>query len=260
MQKIKCFVLLFLCLFFSHLIAQTSNKNFFYSQIKGNTTIVTQKAITRIAPSIGAAVDDSLAFGTPMQVLMIVPYSESLNGLEIPWVKCIYKKGEFNKVTFVMANQLALKHVESNNTSALVYFKSHTNDSLLFEIKIINQDKKIDYQHTLSLPKTDKIDSFKIELINPSGLKNVCNIFRINAHTSTLENCYNFIECSQSSELLCLEKSSKNKVLGTIEGKNWNFPSNSKLKKNQIMMISYSNNPNNSFPSKIYKFRNCGLQ
>ena len=240
---------------------QASGKNFFYNAIKGNSIIVLPKVITHIAPSVGAAIDDSLEFGTPINILMLVPYSESINGIEVPWAKCIYKKGEFNKVTFILANQLALSRVHSNNTLACISFKTATTDSIFFETTIINNAKKIKLHQTFGFEKQSSTDSFKIELISPNGLKKVSNIFGVHIFNNNKKHSYHYVECEYSNQLTTLEKVEITLNASPVSGKIWEFPCSKKVKKNRLLLQDFSTNESkNSAVSKVFHFKNCSLK
>jgi hypothetical protein len=240
---------------------QTSGKNFFYNAIKGNSIIVLPKVITHIAPSVGAAIDDSLDFGTPIKVLMLVPYSESINGIEVPWAKCIYKKGEFNKVTFILSNQLALSTANINNTLVCVSFKTATKDSIFFETNIINNAKTIKLLQTFGFEKQSSTDSFKIELINTHGLKKVSNIFGVHIFNTNLKHSYHYIECENSNQLTTLEKVEVTLNTSPFSGKIWEFPSSKKVKKNRLLLQDFSTNESKNTPvSKVFHFKNCSLK
>jgi hypothetical protein len=255
-------ILLLVCCYCTLLQAQQSSfKNFFYSNIKGNTIVAAPKVITHIAPSVGAAIDDSLLYGTPVKVLMLVPYSESINGIEVPWAKCIYKKGEFNKVTFILANELALATANSNQTEGTISFSNANSDSIFFSIQLRNKNNNFQYLKNIGFEKQLILDSFNVQLISPFKLQNVANIFNFQIFSNEVKHSLHFIECSTNNEILGLEKVSINYDRKALNGKVWEFPSTKKIKKNNIQLVTYT--PNEAIcniPTKLYKIKNCSLQ
>lgn len=262
MKKVSSVLLLVCCVATISLQAQqTSNKSFFYTAIKGNTIVAVNKVITHIAPSVGAAIDDSLTFGTPVQVLMLVPYSESTNGIEVPWAKCIYKKGEFNKVTFILASNLALHHANSNGTSSCIGFQYSTTDSIFFQIKLNNSIKNINYTQTVGFEKQHLADSFRVQLISPTGLQKLNNIFGIHIYLNKIKHSYHFLECETNNYIFALEKVYLRIDTKELMGKVWEFPSAKKVKKNSIALYDYTSSAIRiKIPTIVYKLQNCTLK
>ena len=80
----------------------------FFNNMRGERKLFADTVITRVAPSIGAAFDDTLLQGTSITILMQVPYSEVRNNVASPWLKVMYKKGKYNKVGFISAIDVAI--------------------------------------------------------------------------------------------------------------------------------------------------------
>lgn len=261
MKKFKLRVLFFCCCFSIVSNAQSQEgKNFFYSTVKGNSFIAVEKVITHIAPSIGAAIDDSLTFGTPINILLLVPFSESLHGIEVPWAKCIYKKGEFNKVTFILASDLALASSKNTHSLSMLSFNYGDADSLYFSIKINNASNSINYNKKIGFARNTSIDSLKVQLINPYKLSTVAQIFDFQIFSKESKHSFNFIECNLNNNVLALEKASLNLANGKQTGNIWEFPSTRRLKKNCIGLVSYPTSSLKNATIKIYKLKNCSLQ
>lgn len=145
----------FLFLFTSFCFAQQS-KNFFYTYAKGDKYVTVPQIVLQIAPSLGAAYGDTLSFGTPVNVLHTVPYSEVIDGYEIPWLKISYKKGEFTKVSFVLASKLSLASIKVENE---VYFLGWEGRSFQ---KIDNLDSLITlYQNKFFFSSGNKSNFFE---------------------------------------------------------------------------------------------------
>ncbi len=204
------------CLFTFYLSAQESYP--FFNNMKGERKIIADTVITRVAPSTGAALDDTLYFGNTVEILMAVPYTEVRNNMVSPWLKVVYQKGKFKKVGFVSAIDVALNNKLVYKNYEFVWGVIANNKKDIF----INNElvNKNNYQCKLVAMQNGKrvavsefgidgsfiIDSVYAELFSSIKLKNtLCfiKIFttnRINNLSNELVN--NIIFCKEKKLIL----------------------------------------------------------
>jgi hypothetical protein len=168
------------CLFTIYLSAQTSYP--FFNNMKGERKIVTDTVITRVAPSTGAAFDDTLYFGNTVEILMSVPYTEVRNNMVSPWLKVVYQKGKFKKIGFVSAIDVALNSkivcknyefiwgvVANNKKDSFINNELVTKNNYECKLVVSKEVKKI-AETKFNLSQEQGIDSFVVRVLTHSKL------------------------------------------------------------------------------------------
>ncbi|MFY7963966.1 MAG: hypothetical protein ACOVO1_03635 [Chitinophagaceae bacterium] len=207
------FSLLFLLFSFS-LFSQTKPENFaFFQNLNGERKVFADTAIIRIAPSSGAAVNDTLFLGDDINVLMQVPYSEVKNNVAFPWLKITYKKGVFVKVGFISAIDIAINDKASMKENEFVWGISSAirkdtlmNNETVFvnhylgKVKVkTNKNKWINA--SLEIPSAMMVDtvvSSVFKRIKLSSSKGVIQIDVTSTKNKALVYQYNFIYCNKN--------------------------------------------------------------
>jgi hypothetical protein len=204
-------LLITFCFLFFTFCLSAQNKYPFFSNTKGDRKTIADTVIIRIAPSTTAAFDDTLYFGTPVEVLMTVPYTETRDNMISPWLKVIYKKGRFKKIGFVSAIDVSLNEsimyknyefiwgVVANNKKDSV-----VNDELIiknnYECKLwaIQSGKKV-AETNFEIDNKYNVDSNTIKIIEKIKLsKTLCaiEIQNISLKDTTKElYCRTFVFC-----------------------------------------------------------------
>ena len=157
--------------------------------MKGERKLFADTVISRVAPSTGAAFDDTLLQGTSIIILMQVPYSEVRNNVASPWLKVMYKKGKYNKVGFISAIDVAINEkIKSKNIEFIwgVVANSRKDSLINGEIKSFNiyqcklialQENKKVTENYFKIDDFFNVDSIAIQVIEKIKLKNaVCAI------------------------------------------------------------------------------------
>lgn len=167
----------FLCFCVS---AQT--KYSIFKDIKGVKKVVADTVITRVAPSTGAAFDDTLYIGNTVEVLMEVPYTEVRNNIVSPWLKVMYKKGKYNKIGFISAIDLALNTKLSyknfdffwgvtGNNKKDSFINNELATSNNYQCKLaVMKDGNLVTDYRFMLTHEQGVDSFSLALLKTSRL------------------------------------------------------------------------------------------
>ena len=179
----KNIVFIFCFLFFTYTLFSQVNYPFF-KNMKGERKLLADTVITRVAPSTGAAFDDTLLQGTLITILMQVPYSEVRNNVASPWLKVMYKKGKYNKVSFISAIDVAINEKIKNKNIEFIWgvVANSRKDSLVNgEIKSFNiyqcklvalQENKKVAENYFKIDDFFNVDSIAIQVIEKIKLKN----------------------------------------------------------------------------------------
>jgi hypothetical protein len=119
-------ILVVICVCFSIFSnAQSQKLNCpFFENINNTKYVFNDTAVTYISPSVGAAIDDTLYCCDPISILMVVPspYRYSTQGLTVPWYKIMFKKGAYNKVTFIPSTSVSITSTMYNNNLYVLGF------------------------------------------------------------------------------------------------------------------------------------------
>lgn len=217
--------------------------------------MVVPDLVLQIAPSLGAATGDTLAFGTPVNVLLQVPYSEVIDGYEMPWLKISYTKGEFAKVGFVLAHKLSLVSVRVENSLVILGYEGNN----VF-LQNLNDSS---FKRRLSELKNFKtIDSFSINYFNNIKLKGILGNIKLffKGEENNKTAVYNFLVC-KNNQIIPLAPT-------TLHSDTFNltydyiFPdADKKLKKNMFKIIAFdfiAGTSTNKF--WYYKVENCSFK
>lgn len=176
----KPFIAFGFCLFSFCLFSQTSFT--FFKELKGTKRILNDTVITRVAPSTGAALEDTLYAGNLVEVLMEVPYTEVRNNINAPWLKVIYQKGKFKKIGFVSAIDIAvnqkLQHknfeflwgvVANNKKDSFVNNELNTRNDYVCKLVVLKDGNKLT-DTKFNLTHEQGIDSVVVRLLASSKL------------------------------------------------------------------------------------------
>ncbi len=179
-------------LFAFYLSAQTPKNNFpFFHNMKGERKVVADTAILRVAPSTGAAITDTIFVGDEINILMQVPYSEVRNHVASPWLKVTYKKGNYTKVGFASAIDIAINEKLHINDVDIAFgvLKNDRKDSLVnSELTSVNYYKcrlvafrKNKYVDDLvfNAPRNFSVDSMATSILQKTNLKKTVAVFRL---------------------------------------------------------------------------------
>ena len=178
---------LFFIIVVQNLIAQQKLQSFaFFNNIYGKRIVVVDEAILHVGPSAGAAFTDTLHFGDTINILMQVPYFESINELEVPWFKITYFKKGYTKVSYILGNDISLiEEINCSNYKCYVGF----NNSIIKSDDLINQNEN----NILSLFIVDSASKKNISFILPKGF-NTDSIFSKYNVNSTLKKTNGFLD------------------------------------------------------------------
>ena len=210
MKKVFITLLYFSIIYSS--FAQNKNINFaFFNNMLGEKKVIADTAFLKVAPSTGAATEDTLFLGNDINILMQVPFSEVRKNVNSPWLKITYKKGAFTKVGFISAidvaicsaleikNNYAIIGIQQNNrTEKFINENLKIDDNFIAKIVLINGTQKL-YQDTFLIPSLTKVDSVSKFTISKCNLKRADGLIQINFATSInkdLEYSYNYIACN----------------------------------------------------------------
>lgn len=264
---IKLIFTFFLSAFAFSLIAQ-KNDFAFFRNMNGERLIVADTAILHISPSDGAAIEDTLLQGMPIKILMRVPYIVSKNNIVCPWLKIMYKKGEFNKVAFIAATDVALNEKLTNKNYTIfwgysnatqvtsTYANGSTESGLKYFCKLLvyNENGKVAEQKFMIEDSTG-LDSFSITKIENVKLKNVQAAIALNCYSNTKKNIenvnYNFAVCN--SNIVQLPTLFKHQQ----QSDNYYNFLNLSYKRNVFAVCSFNANCNASPKQMLYKWENC---
>lgn len=163
-----------------YLSAQTSHT--FFKELKGVKKILNDTVVTRVAPSTGAAFEDTLYAGNAIEVLMEVPYTEVRNNINAPWLKVVYQKGKFKKIGFVNAVDIAvnekLQHknfeflwgvIANNKKDSFVHNELTTKNDYVCKLIVLKDGNKI-ADTRFNLTHEQGTDSFVVRLLTNSKL------------------------------------------------------------------------------------------
>ena len=193
-------------------IAQKNNFPFF-NNMKGERKVVADTAILRVAPSTGAAINDTIYLGENINILMQVPYSEVRNNIASPWLKITYKKGNFTKVAFISAIDVSLNEKLSVKDIDFIFgvVKNDRKDSIANnEIIVINhyQCKLVSFKKNkniadivFNIPTNFTVDSLSTLILAKTKLKKINASFRFTLSSKNdNEGDYklNFVLCSSN--------------------------------------------------------------
>lgn len=216
-KSVFAFSLLFLSCYLS---AQSKLEEFpFFQNIKGDRKVFADTAIIRIAPSAGAAINDTLYLGDDVNVLMQVPYSEVRNNIASPWLKVTYKKAAFTKVGFVSAMDIAINDKASMKENEFVWGVSLAerkdttiNNETLFvnhykgKVKVKTGKNKWT-NDVINIPAAMMVDTVINSVFKRTKLgssKGVVQIDVTSTKNKTLVYQYNFVLCNKN-KLAALE-------------------------------------------------------
>ncbi len=265
-MKFNVFIVVLIATF--PLNSKSQHTNFpFFDKMQGARIIYSDIAITRVAPSTGAAYGDTLKIGDSINILMAVPYSENRLNVESPWLKITYKKRGYAKVSFISAIDIAINEqlnicdaslifgVENKvQTDSLIHKELVVNSKYQLGVKMLLNKTKIDATNFL-LPTNFTVDTCLFELVKLNKNNFTDNIMQIKISSN------NKLEGSRTfSFTIC-----RNKIISlptlqnyfSIENNSWTnsyFNFNSK----KIFSVISKNIINNS--EIKYKWMNCNFK
>lgn len=265
---LKSFLTFCLCFFTYCLFSQVNYP--FFKDMKGERKIFAEKIITRVAPSTGAAFDDTLLQGTLITILMQVPYNEVRNNVASPWLKVMYKKGKYNKIGFISAIDVALNEKIKNKNIEFIWgvVANSRKDSLIngaiksfniYQCKLIalQENKKV-AENYFKIDDFFNVDSLAIQAIEKIKLKNAMCAIEIKNYNlkDTIKEFFKrtFVFC-KSKSIVELPLTHSNDNL-----KDTRFPTsflNYYCKKNEFCLIT---DYHKIMPENIvetYKWQNC---
>ena len=155
----------------------------FFNNIKGDRKVFADTAILRVAPSTGAAINDTLFLGDNINILMQVPYSEVRNNIVSPWLKITYKKGAFSKVAFISSidvalnEKLAVKDVEvvfglvrNEKIDSIANNEIYTINNYNCKAIVFKKNKNV-ADLFFNLPPKFSVDSLSVAVLQKTKLK-----------------------------------------------------------------------------------------
>lgn len=250
------------CLFTFCLFAQTNYP--FFNNMKGERKIIADTVITRVAPSTGAAFEDTLYFGNAVEILMTVPYTEVRNNMVSPWLKVVYQKGKFKKIAFVSAIDVALNDkltyknyefvwgvIANNKKDSFVNNELTTKNNYACKLVAMRDAKRV----AVSEFEVGDKDSSTIQIVESKKLSNSICLLVIDA----VDKLYPKTIFYTNHFVLCSDKLIKLPHFEGIDGidKLSTYSSVIFPKKNIIQFWIHAIGPKNSKLVQTYKWANC---
>jgi hypothetical protein len=254
--------------FCSILFAQ-KNLSFFKNNT-GFKRVFKDTLVTKIAPSAGAAYEDTLYAGDSIEIALQAPYVENRNGFVSPWLKIIYQHGKYKKMGFVSQMDLAIGVTKYKNFEFLWgVIKNNKVDSIANNEVLIKNNyecafKAIEKSKLLStsiftIDNDKKIDSLIFKVIDKVKLnKTFCGIELHCYNTKdTAREFYTFTNIFCQSKKLCSLPITHNYSYNT----NLPFPTSFlAFNKNKFLLKT---NYGRMMPETIveeYKWENCSIK
>lgn len=246
------------------------NKNFFYTYATGEKFVVVPNLVLQIAPSLGAATGDTISFGTPVNVLLQVPYSEVIDDYEIPWLKISYKKGDFTKVGFVLAHKLSIKNATIDKINyALAWqgkdtfninYNNYKDSSItnysddFYVLNILNNQEK----YSIGLPQNFKIDSvvFCYDKTKSKQHPSTATVCFVQTNPS-IQILYSYATCNNG--LMVFPPLFRTNSTTSSTNETLFFPTKGKYKKNHFAITKeiIVAKENKQTITSYYEFKNC---
>lgn len=187
-------------LFLFSLLSNAQNAFPLFEKLQGNRKVVVDTLITRIAPSVGAAIDDTLYFGQNVKIILQVPYSTNDKFINCPWLKVLYKKGKFNKISFIKALDVSINEIQKINQFEVLWQlvsnkKVNNTNNYLGNLYLVDSNKIIQ-KKSFNSSFSFEVESVKSIIIDTLKTNNL-NLFSINfMNTNGSFFANNFIVCN----------------------------------------------------------------